>query len=492
MPAPASPPPAVRMPIGLIVAVLAMVGVLLLPLPADLPPAGHRMLAILVFAVIVWITEAVSYEASAIIITSLMAFLVGTAPTIQNPDAIYGTSAAISMALAGFSNSALALVAGALFLAAAMTHTGLDRRIALVTLQRVGTSSRQIFVGAILVTILLSLVVPSATARSACVVPIMMGVIAAFGVDKRSNFAAGLMIVVAQGTSIWNVGIQTAAAQNLLTVGFMEKLLGERVTWIDWLVAGAPWAVAMSAIMYFVVLRMLPPESNDLGGGKDAVRESLAALGPMTGPQKRLLIVMLCLLLLWSTEGKLHRFDTTSTAYAGLVVLLLPRVGVMNWKDVQSRIPWGTIIVFGVGISLGSALLSTQAGQWLAGQVIERTGLDHLGTFGVLAILSAFLILIHLGFASATALTSALMPILISLLAVLPGDFNRLGMTMILGFVVSFGFILPINAPQNMVALATETFNARQFAKVGIVLTAVGYVLILGFGMTYWRWLGWL
>ena len=36
----------------------------------------------------------------------------------------------------------------------------------------------------------------------------MMGVIAAFGVDKRSNIAAGIMIIVAQATSIWNVGIR--------------------------------------------------------------------------------------------------------------------------------------------------------------------------------------------------------------------------------------------------------------------------------------------
>ena len=122
------------LPIGLLIAVLAMVAVLLLPLPADLPVAGHRMLAILAFAVVVWISEAVSYEASAIMITALMAFLIGTAPTLQDPSQLYGSSAAIGLALTGFSNSALALVAGALFIAAAMTHTGLDRRIALVTL----------------------------------------------------------------------------------------------------------------------------------------------------------------------------------------------------------------------------------------------------------------------------------------------------------------------------------------------------------------------
>ena len=74
----------------------------------------------------------------------------------------------------------------------------------------------------------------------------------------------------------------------------------------------------------------------------------------------------------------------------------------------------------------------------------------------------------------------------------LPGEFNRLGMTMLLGFVVSYGFILPINAPQNMVCLGTQTFTAKQFAKVGLIVTAVGYLLMLLFGATYWSWLGWM
>lgn len=121
---------------------------------------------------------------------------------------------------------------------------------------------------------------------------------------------------------------------------------------------------------------------------------------------------------------------------------------------------------------------------------MNHTGLDQIGPLAIFAILAAFLIVIHLGFASATALTSAMLPILITVLQTLPGEFNRLGMAMLLGFVVSYGFILPINAPQNMVCLGTDTFNARQFAKVGIIITIVGYLLMLLFGMTYWRWLG--
>ncbi len=491
-PAAAKAAPGATLHWGLFAAVAALLAVLAVPLPADLPVAGHRMLAILAFAVVIWITEAVSYETSAAMIATLIAVLIGFAPTVADPSVQYGTSKALGMALSGFSNTALALVAAALFISVAMTVTGLDRRIALVTLSAIGTSTRRILIGTIAVTIVLSLVVPSATARSACVVPIMMGVIAAFGVDKKSNIAAGIMITVAQATSIWNVGIQTAAAQNLLTMGFMDKLLGARVSWLEWLIAGAPWAIAMSVVLYFLVRFLLPPETEAIVGGKEAVQRELAELGPMTGPQKRLALVSIGLLLFWATDGKLHTLDTATVTYIGLVLLMLPRFGVMDWKTMQQRTPWGTLIVFGVGISLGTALLTTQAGQWLGKFVVTHSGLAAHQPLMIFAILAAFLILIHLGFASATALTAALLPILISVLQTLPGDINKIGITMLLGYTVSFGFILPINAPQNMVCLGTETFNGRQFARVGIPVTIIGFAMMMLFAATYWRWLGWI
>jgi di/tricarboxylate transporter len=137
-------------------------------------------------------------------------------------------------------------------------------------------------------------------------------------------------------------------------------------------------------------------------------------------------------------------------------------------------------------------LLSTQAGQWLGKFVVQNSGLSGQGPIFIFAVLAAFLIVIHLGFASATALTAALLPILIAVLQTLPGDIHQVGLTMLLGFTVSFGFILPINAPQNMVCLGTDTFNGRQFAKIGIPMTVIGYLLMLLFAATYWRWLGWL
>ena len=109
----------------------------------------------------------------------------------------------------------------------------------------------------------------------------------------------------------------------------------------------------------------------------------------------------------------------------------------------------------------------------------------------ILAILALFLIVIHLGFASATALAAAMIPIIISMLQEVktPG-INVIGMTMILQYVISFGFILPVNAPQNMIAYGTDTFTVKEFIKTGIPLTIIAYGLILLLAATYWKWMG--
>jgi len=402
-----------------------------------------------------------------------------------------GTSRALGMAFSGFANTALALVAAALFLAAAMSITGLDRRIALSILARAGTDTRSVVIGSMLVGIVLAFMVPSTTARVSCLVPIMLGIIAAFGVSKSSAFAGMLMITTAQTASIWNVGIKTAAAQNMVAIGFIEKQLGKSITWLDWLIAAAPFAILMTVALYFVMMWMLPPDTREIPGGREAVKKSLTELGPIKAAEMKLLAISLTLIALWATEGVLHPFDTSTTTVAAIALLFLPGVNVMSWKQAQPVIPWGTIVLFGIGISLGSALLSTKGATWLADLVVAQFGLKQATALAILAIMGLFLIVIHLGFASATALASAMIPIVIAVLqnVATPG-INLVGMTMLLQFIVSFGFILVVNAPQNMVAYGTETFAARDFVRTGLVLTVIAYALVLVLGVTYWRWLG--
>jgi anion transporter len=480
--------------VGLAAALAALLAIMLMPTPQGLPQAGQVMLAILAFAVIVWMTEALDYAASSVVIAALMVFLLAYVPDAAKstgPD--MGTAAALSLALTGFSNSAVALVAAACFIAAAMTATGLDRRIALVVLSKVDAGTNHIVIGAMVTGFLLSFIVPSTTARVACLVPIMMGFILAFKVDKRSRFAGLLVITAAQTASIWNVGIKTAAAQNMVALGFIEKQFQTTITWVEWFVAAAPFSALLSIALYFIMTRMMKPEMKEIAGGQATIGQQLAAIGPMSLREWKLLAIVLVLLGFWATEKVLHSFDTSSTTIAAIALMLLPRVGVMDWKESQRGFPWGTVILFAVGISVGTALLRTQAAGWLANLIVQNLGLQQASAFVILMLLSLFLVVIHLGFASATALASTMIPIVISvLMAVQTPGINVVGMTMLLQFVVSFGFILPVNAPQNMIAYGTDTFDARDFIRTGLVLTLAAMVLLVLFSLTYWPWMGYM
>jgi anion transporter len=486
----------VRRWIGLGIAIAVLAGVVLTPPLAGLPVAGQRAIGILLFAVVLWVTEAVDLTVSAFLIAALIILLVGSAPDPADATRVVGLPRARDWAIAGFANNAVALVGAALVFAAAVTATGLDRRIALVTLSRVGTKPQGILAGTLMVGVLLAFLVPSATARVSAVVPIVLGIIAAFGMQRDSRLAALLMIGSAQVCSVMNIGVLTAAAQNATFLGLIGRAIpGATVTWLDWFIAAAPFWLVMVPLTGMILWRFHTPEAELGAGGEGAVARDLAALGPMSGAEWRTLLTAAVLLCVWATKQRLHALDTASSTIIAVTVLLLPRIGVMSWKQTQASVPWGTLILFAVGIALGSVLVQTRGAGWLANQIVEIFALRGASPFMIVAVMAAFLIVVHLGFASATALAAAFIPIVISVLQEVARHgvpVNVAGVTMILQFTISFGFMLVVSAPQNMVAFGTGTFAARDFTRSGVVITLVGYGLILLLTATWWDWLGYV
>lgn len=474
--------------IAFILAFVALGVVIMLPI-AGLAMPAKIALGMLAFAVIMWVTEAVSYSVSAVIIVGLIAILLTFATDPETGEAV-GASKGLSIAMSGFSSSAVALVGAALALATAMQATGLHRRLALYVLKTAGEKVSNIVIGAIVISIILAFFVPSATARAGAVVPILMGMVAAFGLAKESKLAALLVITATQAVSIWNVGIKTAAAQNLVAVGFIEDQLGQSVSWGQWFLWAAPWSVLMSIALFFIMRWAIKPEAEAIEGGRELVEKQLAEMGPMTGAEKRLTAIAVALLLFWATEGVLHPISSATITIVAVGIMLTPIIGVMDWKYAQEHINWGTLVVFAAGISLGKFLLDTGAATWLSEATFGAIGLASMPIIATIALVSLFNILIHLGFASATSLASALIPVFIALAATLDVPNNGIGFVIIQQFVICFGFLLPVSAPQNMLAYGTGAFTSKQFLRTGIPLTIVGYLLILLLSATYWNWIG--
>jgi sodium-dependent dicarboxylate transporter 2/3/5 len=479
---------------GLVGGGIALVAIITLPQPAGLSAAGQHMLGIFAFAVIIWMTESVEYAASSIMLMALMAFLLGVAPDPAHPDHVLGTSGALSAAMDGFTNPAVALIAASLVIATAMAVTGLDKRLAFIVISLIGTSRSRLLIGTIVVMAVLAFFIPTASARVACLVPIILGMISGLGMEKKSRVAGMLMMSIVYLSLIWAMGIATGAAQNVYVNALIDRTIHIRISWIDWLLVGAPYSIAMSIALYFTLMKMMAPTAGEVAGsGLSTAANFTSKLGPISADEIKLLIFSVILLGFWSTEGKLHSFDSSSVAIAAVALMFAPKIGMISWKQVQSLIPWGILIQLGVGVGLGTALLKTGAAGWLATYVVNEFGVQQLSIFAILAVLWLFLIVIHLGFSSGAAMATTMIPVMLSVLqqAQIPA-LKVAGMTMLLTFVTSVGWILPINGPQNMLAFGTETFEARDFIRVGIVLTVIAYVMLLIFAATYWRWLGYV
>jgi len=474
----------------LAIAILLYVGVLMLPMPAGLTASGQVALGLLVLVIVLWISECVSPANSAIVLTGAAVLGLMGKPLRAGGPPLTSTNALTTM-LTGFSSTAVLLVAAALFLAVALKLTGLDRRVALYVMRTVGVSRSRLILGAMLVGFVLALFIPSATARVGAVIPIMVGIVAALGLTINSSLGATLMIVTVAACSIFNMGIKTGAAQNLISLNFMQQAFGHAITWGGWFVTALPFTLGMCVVLYFAALLILRPDVPGKAEAEQRLSDELRQLGPVSPAEMRLMAVAVLLLVLWSTEGSLHPFDTATTTQIGIALLLMPRIGVMHWSQAEKLVPWGTIILFAAGISLGTLMSTTGAAAWLAQVTLGQLGLGTLPVYLAVGALSLFSIILHLGFASATGLASTLIPIMIAFSQTLPfGQETAFGIVLIQSFVVSFGFILPTNAPQNMLAYGTGAFSIVQFAKVGVVVTVAGWLLIVLLSATLWPMMG--
>jgi anion transporter len=479
-----------KKPLIILLGLALMFAIFFAPNAVGLTSAGKATLGVLVFAVVMWVTEAVSYPVSAVAIISFLILLLGFSPAKGIEGALLGTSKAIPMALSGFVNGGWVLVAAGLFMAAGIVSTGLEKRIAYNILKIVGTKVNNIFAGVIVAITLLGFLIPSITARSATMTPIAVGLVAAFGADKKSLFARMLLVTVAIVTSLSGILLLSSGAPNPVGVSFITKELHHTITWMDWFIYGAPFCIVLEIIFYFIVTRMNKFEFAEVVGGKEIINKKLAELGPMSANERRISLIFAITILLWATDT-IHHIDANTVAILSVLMMVFPYVGVSDWKGMSSRVDWGTILLFGAGISLGEVLLSSGAALWLAKTALGGLGLGSMIPGVMMLVIVAALTLIRFAFASITAATAALVPTVIGFLLSLNNpSLPMWGMTFIATIAVYFAFILPVNSPQAMIAYATDTFEVKDMAKMGIPMTIASLIVLGIFVFTYWSWMG--
>ena len=440
--------------------------VFLLPLVVDIPgldPAGQRMLAIFLLAIVFWVTEAIPLVATAVLVILLQVLLLSEQAILPGSEEVL-TSASVFAALA---DPVIVLFLGGFLIADGAAKFGLDRNLAAVLMRPFAGDARRTVLGLMLITALLSMFV-SNTATTATMFAVVIPILVALPPGKART---GLALSIPVAANVGGLGTPVGSPPNAIALGQLTAM-GEPVSFLGWMLLAVPlMLVVLLFAWWFLTRRYVPPGVPlDLELTADFDRSPAARL---------FYVVAAGTVTLWLTEP-LHGISSSTVGFLPVVVLLATQV--MTGDDLKV-LQWPVLWLVAGGIALGSGIGASGLDVWLLGLVAWES-------FPVTAVV-VLLAVVGLGLStviSNSATANLLVPLAISLAAGIGTDPTAIAVVVALA--CSLAMALPISTPPNAIAYATGEVDTRAMASSGIVIGAVGVGLLV-FGLPpLWNLLG--
>ena len=483
--------------------VAALVVWLLLGNSEGLSADARWVASIATLMAIWWMTEAIPLS-----VTSLL-------PIVLIPML---TARSVNEATAPYASSIVFLFLGGFLIAIAMEKWNLHRRVALLTLRKVGIEPTRIVLGMMLATGFLSMWV-SNTATTLMMLPIGLSVLALVSERSRegnstdpqqahhapghvtpahddniNRFGICLVLAIAWSASMGGLGTLLGSPPNAIVAGYAADELGREIGFLEWMMLGMPLALVFILIGWVLMTRVLYPfKLTEIPGGRQMINDEIDKLGPVGQGEKMVMFVFGSAAFLWVVPGILVSIpgigenlgwfgdmnDTAIAVAAGIVMFVLPGRGrremVLNWKDAEEGLPWGVLLLFGGGLSLASAVAASGLDGWIGSQV---TGLGVLPA--VLLIASVVCIILFLTeVTSNTATAATFIPVLGGVAVGIGAD--PMSLLIPAAFAATCAFMLPVGTPPNAIVFGTGAVTIAQMARGGFVLNLVGIALITGF-----------
>ena len=457
-----------------------------------LSPEPHHMLAIMSWIAIWWISEPVPIP-----VTSLLG------PTL----CVILEIAPIKDAFDNFANPMIFLFMGSFLLAKAIMVHGLDKRFAygLLSSKWVGDSPRRIFL-AIGVAAMLCSGWISNTATAAMMFPIALGLLEAIREMMAQNgqtidltkykYATGLMLMTAYACSIGGVMTPIGTPPNMIMLGFLEQLAPDapKISFFQWMLWGIPAMILYFVLAAVVLWRLFPADMNHIKGANTFIAKYVSELGPWNRAQKNTVFAFGVAIVLWiipSIAKPILGSSEIITLYeksfpeaigamvGGLLLFLLPvnlskGEATLSWKQGVEGIDWGTIVLFGGGLSMGAMIYTTGLSDWIGNGLKVITGSNpsewlFVGVFSVFALVLSEL-------TSHTAATNLIAPIAIG--TALSLGFSPVPVVIGIALSSSLGFMLPVSTPPNAIVYASGYVPLTKMVKSGIIIDFFGILFI--------------
>ena len=451
---------------------------LFLPPPEGMSLAAWRTVACTALMAIFWITEALPIPATSLLPIVLFPLL-GIMP-----------SAAVT---ASYGSNVVYLFMGGFFLAITMERWNLHRRIAFRIIKLTGTTPSRMILGFIIATGFLSLWM-SNTACAVMMVPIAIAVASSVtghatdekGKAMESRFAKSLMLAVAYAATVGGLSFITSTPANAMAVGMLERSYGLQISFLQWMLIGIPMAVVMLIYVWFMLTKVLFRTGGlQLMGGEAVIDEERKKLGPITLPEKLVLMVALFMVGSWIIRGFITHpafamVTDTQIAIAGALLLFMIPAGngerLLDWKS-GVKIPWGIVLLFGGGLAIANAFETTGLAIWISTQMNILYGLSIL----------VFIFIVVAGINALTEITSntamAALFLPIAGTAAIAFGVHPFAIIIPVCFATSMAFTLPVATPPNAIVFGSGYIKIKDMAYAGILLSITSVFLITAMSM---------
>ena len=436
----------------------------ILPSPDGLTHNGQVMIGILFMAAILWITEPIPLAVTGLMIMIAQPML-GVIPAVD--------------VFSSFGNQAVFFLIGAFIISGAIEKHGLHRRMAFKFLSHFEKNPRIFTLGSMFSCALLSFVMPN-HGVAALFLPIIVSILIAMKlVPRQSNFGKVSMLCVAYGCSIGSLGTLIGGARNPLTIGVLSDI-GITVTFFDWMKYSMPVVFIALPLVWLVLQFSFPIEIKDVTLAKKEIDNQLAIAGKMGRSEVLVLTILVFTVLLWIFFSSFPYFGLAVIALLGGILLFL--TGCISWKDVEKRVPWGIILLYGGAITLGMGMQSAGAGEWIAHLFFNTIGVSpHLVILGLIV----FTILLTNAMSNIGAV-AILLPIGIAISTEIPG-ISPLFASMIIALSGGLAFMIVIATPGNAITYSSGYFSTRDLFKVGSVSNIICILVIFTVAVVYWK-----
>lgn len=425
-----------------------------IPAPAGLEQVAMRAFALIICAVLTWVFETIPLG-----VASLFFVIVQPLPFIN--------TVKFPIATTNFFPGTVFFVIACFLLAQGLLESGLGvRAIHWLTAKADGKPKRLLFYIMMFAGVISFVIADLAVA--AMLAPICVGILKENDMQPmKSNYGKAMLIGMPLAVFAGGAATPAGALFNFQAIDLMAKVADTHVGFVEWMAMGVPIAVILIPIMFLFMILIFPPETDHIVGA-DKAREAYLAMGTFKTSEIKFLVILGLLVISWFTT----KLPLPVSGLIAACLLFMPGINVLNSQSFAKAINWNVILLVCASTGLGMGVWQTGGAEWLGHQVLSAVA--GMSPLYVIAVVSAFTVVIHLIIPMNPAIIAIMVP---SLVVVAQGmGISPAALVLPLAFTTSAAFLLPLDS----VALVTYSTGYYTFADYfkGGLLPSIAWVIV--------------